>query len=71
MQRDLFSKQSSASGFWLDCFENSEISDMPLLQALQFLGTHGEKFLVAMLLGYPAVKFFRTAPRKNTNITWK
>ncbi len=40
-------------------------------EALQFLGTHGEKVLVAMLLGYPAVKFFRTAPRKNTNITWK
>ncbi len=40
-------------------------------EALQFLGTHGEKMLVAMLLGYPAVRFFRTAPRKNTNITWK
>ena len=40
-------------------------------EALQFLGTHGEKFLVAMLLGYPAVRFLRTAPKKNTNITWK
>lgn len=40
-------------------------------EALQFLGTHGEKFLVAMLLGYPAVRYVRTAPRKNTNITWK
>ena len=39
--------------------------------ALQFLGTHGEKFLVAMLLGYPNLRFYRTAPRKNTNITWK
>ncbi|MCC8179933.1 MAG: nitroreductase family protein [Planctomycetes bacterium] len=40
-------------------------------EALQFLGTHGDNFLVAMLLGYPAVTFARTAPRKNTNITWK
>lgn len=40
-------------------------------EALQFLGTHGDKFLVAMLLGYPAVRYARTAPRKNTNITWK
>ena len=40
-------------------------------EALQFLGTHGEKFLVAMLLGYPELTFRRTAPRKNTNITWK
>lgn len=40
-------------------------------EALQFLGTHGEKFLVAMLLGYPALRFFRTAPRKNMNVTWK
>lgn len=40
-------------------------------EALQFLGTHGDKFLVAMLLGYPAVHYRRTAPRKNTNVTWK
>ncbi len=40
-------------------------------EALQFLGTHGESFLVAMLLGYPNIRFHRTAPRKNTNITWK
>ena len=39
--------------------------------ALQFLGARGDKFLVAMLVGYPNVRFVRTAPRKNTNITWK
>ncbi len=40
-------------------------------EALQFLGTRGEKFLVAMLIGYPGVRYLRTAPRKNTNVTWK
>lgn len=40
-------------------------------EALQFLGTHGDKFLVAMLIGYPGLRFARTAPRKNTNVTWK
>lgn len=39
--------------------------------ALRFLDTRGSKFFVTMLLGYPAVRFARTAPRKNTNITWK
>lgn len=40
-------------------------------EALRFLGMRGEEFLVAMLLGYPKVKYARTAPRKNLNITWK
>lgn len=39
--------------------------------ALQWLGVSSKKFLVAMLLGYPGVKYARTAPRKPLDLTWK
>ena len=39
--------------------------------ALRWLGVSRNKFIVSMLLGYPGVRYARTAPRKNMDVTWK
>lgn len=40
-------------------------------KAQEFLGIEGETIAVCMLLGYPAVQYRRTVPRKKANVTWK
>ncbi len=40
-------------------------------EALKWLGVPRGRTLVTMLLGYPGVKYCRTAPRKPTDLTWK
>ena len=37
----------------------------------ELLGITGEQVTVCMLMGYPAVKYRRTVPRKKANVTWK
>ena len=37
----------------------------------ELLGITGEQVAVCMLMGYPAVKYRRTVPRKKANVTWK
>jgi len=39
---------------------------------MDFLGVkEGKKIVTCMVIGYPDVKYFRTAPRKEADISWK
>lgn len=39
--------------------------------ALRWLGISSKKFIVAMLMGYPGVKYYRTAPRRILDVSWR
>ncbi len=39
-------------------------------EAQKFMGVDGKPLAVCMLMGYPDVKYVRTAPRKNADVTW-
>lgn len=45
------------------------IASSPMLTA--WLGTEGKQVACCMLLGYPAVTYLRTAPRRKGDIVWK
>ena len=39
---------------------------------MDFLGVkEGKKIVTCMVIGYPDVKYFRTVPRKEADISWK
>lgn len=40
-------------------------------EAMHWLGLHRDKFVLAMLMGYPGIRYARTAPRKHVDLTWK
>ena len=53
------------SGFLVFAAKNSE-------EIKNLLGiSDTNKIVTCMILGYPSVKYFRTVPRKNADITWK
>ena len=41
------------------------------VEAKEWLGIEGKEIKACMLLGYPARKYKRTAPRKEANVIWK
>jgi len=53
------------SGFFVRAAQDNE-------KIMNFLGVkEGKKIATCMILGYPDVKYFRTVPRKESDITWK
>lgn len=53
------------SGFMVHCSQDNK-------EILEFLGVkEGKKIISCMVLGYPNVKYRRTVPRKDADISWK
>ncbi|ACL19886.1 nitroreductase [Desulfitobacterium hafniense DCB-2] len=53
------------SGFFIRAAQDNQ-------RILDFLGIkEGKKIVTCMVIGYPAVRYFRTVPRKEADISWK
>lgn len=56
---------TSFSGFLVRAAQDNE-------KITNFLGVkQGKKIVTCMVIGYPDVKYFRTVPRKEADISWK